>query len=158
MDFQSAMETFAEAWVAANTGKLGLSIGGGNVGGSASSPGANAVGTTTGGMMAAVSSLGNPLVGALGVVGNSAAEQMSLAAAAAAAGSLIQQQLVSYEIIILFPTWLIQRYRDGEGNYFIGINYQENKHHAYNQAYLVYFWVHKLIKAFISNAILNQKF
>jgi len=27
MDFQSAMETFAEAWVAANTGKLGISAG-----------------------------------------------------------------------------------------------------------------------------------
>lgn len=102
MDFQSAMETFAEAWVAANTGKLSMGGGGGgggSSGGSSScSPGVSSSGTTTvgqGNLMGnhhAHQHLHHPFVGALGAaVGTSAAEHMSLAAAAAA----IQQQLVS---------------------------------------------------------------
>lgn len=86
MDFQSAMETFAEAWVAANTGKLAL-IAAGASGSSSSSPGMNP-GGTSGGVLP--SSLGNSIAGAALGIGNSAGEPMSLAVA----GSLIQQQLV----------------------------------------------------------------
>ncbi len=98
MDFQSAMETFAEAWVAANTGKLSLGGGGGgggsNGGSSSCSPGVSSSGqgNLMGNHHAHHQHLHNPFVGALGAaVGTSAAEHMSLAAAAAA----IQQQLVS---------------------------------------------------------------
>jgi hypothetical protein len=41
MDFQSAMETFAEAWVAANTGKLGTGLTAANVVSSLAAAGTN---------------------------------------------------------------------------------------------------------------------